>query len=81
MKYVFCFFLFFFKTERLIYSLEYLQKHLSITVCLCMCARVQAEYTVPCAQCSAVDWGISDEGRFYCRSCHNVIEVKTSSSL
>uniref|UniRef100_A0A3Q4GCP8 TATA box-binding protein-associated factor RNA polymerase I subunit B n=1 Tax=Neolamprologus brichardi TaxID=32507 RepID=A0A3Q4GCP8_NEOBR len=39
-----------------------------------MCARVQAEYTVPCAQCSAVDWGISDEGRFYCRSCHNVIE-------
>lgn len=24
--------------------------------------------------CSAVDWGISDEGRFYCRSCHNVIE-------
>ncbi|XP_019966163.1 TATA box-binding protein-associated factor RNA polymerase I subunit B isoform X2 [Paralichthys olivaceus] len=27
-----------------------------------------------CAQCSAVDWGISDEGRFYCRSCHNVIE-------
>ncbi|XP_025998467.1 TATA box-binding protein-associated factor RNA polymerase I subunit B [Astatotilapia calliptera] len=33
-----------------------------------------AEYTVPCAQCSAVDWGISDEGRFYCRSCHNVIE-------
>ncbi|XP_030578173.1 TATA box-binding protein-associated factor RNA polymerase I subunit B [Archocentrus centrarchus] len=33
-----------------------------------------AEYTVPCAQCSAVDWGISDEGRFYCRACHNVIE-------
>ncbi|MEQ2282175.1 hypothetical protein AMECASPLE_037859, partial [Ameca splendens] len=33
-----------------------------------------AEYREPCAQCSAVDWGISDEGRFYCRSCHNVIE-------
>ncbi|XP_047429468.1 TATA box-binding protein-associated factor RNA polymerase I subunit B isoform X2 [Mugil cephalus] len=27
-----------------------------------------------CGQCSAVDWGVSDEGRFYCRSCHNVIE-------
>uniref|UniRef100_A0A3Q0RQD7 TATA box-binding protein-associated factor RNA polymerase I subunit B n=1 Tax=Amphilophus citrinellus TaxID=61819 RepID=A0A3Q0RQD7_AMPCI len=39
-----------------------------------------AEYTVPCAQCSAVDWGISDEGRFYCRACHNVIEVRTTSS-
>ncbi|XP_038150240.1 TATA box-binding protein-associated factor RNA polymerase I subunit B [Cyprinodon tularosa] len=33
-----------------------------------------AEYREPCAQCAAVDWGISDEGRFYCRSCHNVIE-------
>ncbi|KAM6992110.1 TATA box-binding protein-associated factor RNA polymerase I subunit B [Tautogolabrus adspersus] len=35
---------------------------------------VTAGYTEPCAQCSAVDWGVSDEGRFYCRSCHNVIE-------
>uniref|UniRef100_A0A3Q3XJY7 TATA box-binding protein-associated factor RNA polymerase I subunit B n=1 Tax=Mola mola TaxID=94237 RepID=A0A3Q3XJY7_MOLML len=34
----------------------------------------QAGYTEPCAQCSAVDWGVSDEGCFYCRSCHNVIE-------
>ncbi|XP_056261118.1 TATA box-binding protein-associated factor RNA polymerase I subunit B isoform X1 [Seriola aureovittata] len=33
-----------------------------------------AGFREPCAQCSAVDWGISDEGRFYCRSCHNVIE-------
>ncbi|XP_041661248.1 TATA box-binding protein-associated factor RNA polymerase I subunit B [Cheilinus undulatus] len=33
-----------------------------------------AEFTEPCAQCSAVNWGISDEGRFYCKSCHNVIE-------
>ncbi|KAM7395871.1 hypothetical protein PAMA_007244 [Pampus argenteus] len=33
-----------------------------------------AGYSEPCAQCSAVDWGVSDEGRFYCRSCHNVIE-------
>ncbi|KAM4713405.1 TATA box-binding protein-associated factor RNA polymerase I subunit B [Anableps anableps] len=32
------------------------------------------EYREPCAQCAAVDWGVSDEGRFYCRSCHNVIE-------
>ncbi|KAM3861470.1 TATA box-binding protein-associated factor RNA polymerase I subunit B [Diretmus argenteus] len=31
-------------------------------------------YREPCGQCSAVDWGVSDEGRFYCRSCHNVIE-------
>ncbi|XP_030261202.1 TATA box-binding protein-associated factor RNA polymerase I subunit B [Sparus aurata] len=33
-----------------------------------------AGYREPCAQCAAVDWGVSDEGRFYCRSCHNVIE-------
>ncbi|TNN36456.1 TATA box-binding protein-associated factor RNA polymerase I subunit B [Liparis tanakae] len=33
-----------------------------------------AGYREPCAVCSAVDWGVSDEGRFYCRSCHNVIE-------
>ncbi|XP_069028591.1 TATA box-binding protein-associated factor RNA polymerase I subunit B [Embiotoca jacksoni] len=33
-----------------------------------------AGYREPCAQCSAVAWGISEEGRFYCMSCHNVIE-------
>lgn len=33
-----------------------------------------AGYREPCAQCAAVDWGVSDEGRFYCRSCHMVIE-------
>ncbi|KAM6906299.1 TATA box-binding protein-associated factor RNA polymerase I subunit B [Lycodopsis pacificus] len=33
-----------------------------------------AGYRELCAVCSAVDWGVSDEGRFYCRSCHNVIE-------
>uniref|UniRef100_A0A3Q2TCZ1 TATA box-binding protein-associated factor RNA polymerase I subunit B n=1 Tax=Fundulus heteroclitus TaxID=8078 RepID=A0A3Q2TCZ1_FUNHE len=33
-----------------------------------------AGYRELCPQCAAVDWGISDEGRFYCRSCHNVIE-------
>ncbi|XP_061785982.1 TATA box-binding protein-associated factor RNA polymerase I subunit B [Nerophis lumbriciformis] len=31
-------------------------------------------YSEACAQCSCVDWGVSDEGRFFCRSCHNVIE-------
>ncbi|XP_072857583.2 TATA box-binding protein-associated factor RNA polymerase I subunit B [Pogona vitticeps] len=31
-------------------------------------------YNEPCAECSVVDWGITDEGRFYCRSCHTVIE-------
>uniref|UniRef100_A0A3P8VAS7 TATA box-binding protein-associated factor RNA polymerase I subunit B n=1 Tax=Cynoglossus semilaevis TaxID=244447 RepID=A0A3P8VAS7_CYNSE len=35
----------------------------------------------PCAQCSAVNWAVSDEGRFYCRSCHNVAEVKTCGDL
>lgn len=39
---------------------------------------LQAGYSEPCAQCSAVDWGVSEEGRFYCRSCHNVIEVIAS---
>ncbi|XP_049914730.1 TATA box-binding protein-associated factor RNA polymerase I subunit B isoform X1 [Epinephelus moara] len=33
-----------------------------------------AGYREPCAVCHAVDWGVSDEGRFFCRSCHNVIE-------
>uniref|UniRef100_A0A1A8CSA7 TATA box-binding protein-associated factor RNA polymerase I subunit B n=1 Tax=Nothobranchius kadleci TaxID=1051664 RepID=A0A1A8CSA7_NOTKA len=33
-----------------------------------------AGYREPCAQCAAVNWGISEEGRFYCMSCHNVIE-------
>ncbi|XP_035473145.2 TATA box-binding protein-associated factor RNA polymerase I subunit B isoform X2 [Scophthalmus maximus] len=33
-----------------------------------------AGFREPCSLCSAVDWGISDEGRFYCKSCHNVIE-------
>ncbi|XP_065537677.1 TATA box-binding protein-associated factor RNA polymerase I subunit B isoform X2 [Lathamus discolor] len=27
-----------------------------------------------CAQCSEVNWGLTDGGRFYCRSCHNVAE-------
>ncbi|XP_068136419.1 TATA box-binding protein-associated factor RNA polymerase I subunit B isoform X2 [Hyperolius riggenbachi] len=31
-------------------------------------------YKEPCPQCSEVNWGISDEGKFYCKSCHTVIE-------
>ncbi|XP_052379320.1 TATA box-binding protein-associated factor RNA polymerase I subunit B isoform X2 [Oncorhynchus keta] len=31
-------------------------------------------YSDICGQCGEVNWGVSDEGRFYCRSCHNVIE-------
>lgn len=31
-------------------------------------------FTEACALCEAVDWGVSEEGRFYCRICHNVIE-------
>ncbi|XP_051731282.1 TATA box-binding protein-associated factor RNA polymerase I subunit B isoform X2 [Ctenopharyngodon idella] len=33
-----------------------------------------AEYSEPCGQCAAVDWGVSDEGHFFCNNCHNVIE-------
>ncbi|XP_062406943.1 TATA box-binding protein-associated factor RNA polymerase I subunit B [Sardina pilchardus] len=36
--------------------------------------QVTAGYSVPCERCSAVDWGVSDAGQFYCRSCHNIIE-------
>ncbi|XP_018415491.1 PREDICTED: TATA box-binding protein-associated factor RNA polymerase I subunit B [Nanorana parkeri] len=32
------------------------------------------DYKEPCPLCSEVNWGISDEGTFYCRSCHTVIE-------
>ncbi|XP_075057551.1 TATA box-binding protein-associated factor RNA polymerase I subunit B isoform X2 [Mixophyes fleayi] len=31
-------------------------------------------YKEPCPQCSDVHWGISDEGKYYCKSCHTVIE-------
>ncbi|XP_030627878.1 TATA box-binding protein-associated factor RNA polymerase I subunit B [Chanos chanos] len=33
-----------------------------------------AGYNEPCVQCSAVHWGISDGGQFFCKNCHNVIE-------
>ncbi|XP_077166637.1 TATA box-binding protein-associated factor RNA polymerase I subunit B [Paroedura picta] len=32
------------------------------------------DYNEPCPQCSEVHWGLTDEGAFYCRTCHNVIE-------
>uniref|UniRef100_W5NJJ7 TATA box-binding protein-associated factor RNA polymerase I subunit B n=1 Tax=Lepisosteus oculatus TaxID=7918 RepID=W5NJJ7_LEPOC len=32
------------------------------------------DYREPCLVCSEVDWGLTDEGKFYCRSCQNVIE-------
>lgn len=35
----------------------------------------QAEYSEPCGQCGVVEWGVSDGGQFFCKNCHNVIEV------
>ncbi|XP_056344251.1 TATA box-binding protein-associated factor RNA polymerase I subunit B isoform X2 [Oenanthe melanoleuca] len=32
------------------------------------------DFNERCAQCSEVNWGLTDGGGFYCRSCHNVIE-------
>ncbi|XP_062981222.1 TATA box-binding protein-associated factor RNA polymerase I subunit B isoform X2 [Elgaria multicarinata webbii] len=32
------------------------------------------DYHEPCVACSVVDWGITEEGKYYCRSCHTVIE-------
>uniref|UniRef100_A0A8D2J7K3 TATA box-binding protein-associated factor RNA polymerase I subunit B n=1 Tax=Varanus komodoensis TaxID=61221 RepID=A0A8D2J7K3_VARKO len=32
------------------------------------------DYNEPCVECSVVSWGITEEGKFYCRSCHTVIE-------
>uniref|UniRef100_A0A663MRB3 TATA box-binding protein-associated factor RNA polymerase I subunit B n=1 Tax=Athene cunicularia TaxID=194338 RepID=A0A663MRB3_ATHCN len=36
-----------------------------------------ADFNERCAQCSEVNWGLTDGGRFYCRSCHNVTEKIT----
>ncbi|KAM7117265.1 TATA box-binding protein-associated factor RNA polymerase I subunit B isoform 2-T2 [Ciconia maguari] len=33
------------------------------------------DFNERCAQCSEVNWGLTDGGRFYCRSCHNVTEI------
>ncbi|KAM6149582.1 TATA box-binding protein-associated factor RNA polymerase I subunit B-like [Erethizon dorsatum] len=27
-----------------------------------------------CSQCAAISWGLTDEGKYYCTSCHNVTE-------
>nr|XP_021149194.1 TATA box-binding protein-associated factor RNA polymerase I subunit B isoform X1 [Columba livia] len=35
---------------------------------------LEREFNERCAQCSEVNWGLTDGGRFYCRSCHNVTE-------
>uniref|UniRef100_A0A8C5PRQ1 TATA box-binding protein-associated factor RNA polymerase I subunit B n=1 Tax=Leptobrachium leishanense TaxID=445787 RepID=A0A8C5PRQ1_9ANUR len=32
------------------------------------------DYKEPCPQCLEVNWGITDECKFYCKSCHTVIE-------
>ncbi|NXL97066.1 TAF1B polymerase, partial [Tyrannus savana] len=32
------------------------------------------DFNERCAQCSEVNWGLTDGGRYYCRSCHNVTE-------
>ncbi|XP_072107318.1 TATA box-binding protein-associated factor RNA polymerase I subunit B isoform X2 [Mobula birostris] len=32
------------------------------------------DFRQPCQQCSVINWGISDEGKFFCKSCHSVIE-------
>ncbi|KAF7487381.1 TATA box-binding protein-associated factor RNA polymerase I subunit B isoform X2 [Marmota monax] len=32
------------------------------------------EFKERCSQCAAVSWGLTDEGKYYCTSCHNVTE-------
>ncbi|GCC23902.1 TATA box-binding protein-associated factor RNA polymerase I subunit B isoform X1 [Chiloscyllium punctatum] len=32
------------------------------------------DFREPCERCSVINWAISDEGKFFCKSCHNVIE-------
>uniref|UniRef100_A0A3B3ZTN2 TATA box-binding protein-associated factor RNA polymerase I subunit B n=1 Tax=Periophthalmus magnuspinnatus TaxID=409849 RepID=A0A3B3ZTN2_9GOBI len=34
-----------------------------------------AGYSEPCPRCSELLWGVTEEGHFYCKNCHNVIEV------
>nr|XP_045005597.1 TATA box-binding protein-associated factor RNA polymerase I subunit B isoform X2 [Jaculus jaculus] len=33
------------------------------------------EFRERCSQCAAVSWGLTDEGKYYCTSCHNVTEI------
>uniref|UniRef100_A0A9L0JY19 TATA-box binding protein associated factor, RNA polymerase I subunit B n=1 Tax=Equus asinus TaxID=9793 RepID=A0A9L0JY19_EQUAS len=35
------------------------------------------EFKERCTQCAAVSWGLTDEGKYYCTSCHNVTEHLT----
>uniref|UniRef100_A0A2K5N7Z9 TATA-box binding protein associated factor, RNA polymerase I subunit B n=3 Tax=Cercopithecinae TaxID=9528 RepID=A0A2K5N7Z9_CERAT len=35
------------------------------------------EFKERCSQCAAVSWGLTDEGKYYCTSCHNVTEYLT----
>uniref|UniRef100_A0A671EKF8 TATA-box binding protein associated factor, RNA polymerase I subunit B n=1 Tax=Rhinolophus ferrumequinum TaxID=59479 RepID=A0A671EKF8_RHIFE len=35
------------------------------------------EFRERCTQCAAVSWGLTDEGKYYCTSCHNVTEYLT----
>ncbi|KAK1333295.1 hypothetical protein QTO34_006836 [Cnephaeus nilssonii] len=35
---------------------------------------LQKELRERCAQCAAVSWGLTDEGKYYCTSCHNVTD-------
>uniref|UniRef100_A0A8C6B1G7 TATA-box binding protein associated factor, RNA polymerase I subunit B n=2 Tax=Odontoceti TaxID=9722 RepID=A0A8C6B1G7_MONMO len=35
------------------------------------------EFKDRCSQCAAVSWGLTDEGKYYCTSCHNVTECLT----
>ncbi|KAF3826339.1 hypothetical protein GH733_008864, partial [Mirounga leonina] len=32
------------------------------------------EFKERCTQCAAISWGLTDEGKYYCTSCHNVTE-------
>ncbi|XP_078069277.1 TATA box-binding protein-associated factor RNA polymerase I subunit B [Mustelus asterias] len=32
------------------------------------------DFQQACQQCAVINWGISDEGTYFCKSCHNVIE-------
>ncbi|XP_047378673.1 TATA box-binding protein-associated factor RNA polymerase I subunit B isoform X4 [Sciurus carolinensis] len=34
----------------------------------------QKEFKERCSQCAAISWGLTDEGKYYCTSCHNVTE-------
>ncbi|KAK2093326.1 TATA box-binding protein-associated factor RNA polymerase I subunit B [Saguinus oedipus] len=33
------------------------------------------EFKERCTQCETVSWGLTDEGKYYCTSCHNVTDI------